>query len=120
MIHSLNVKGFFMATPNFPESEALEVLRYAEKHSSQSTLAQEIGYSVGKVNYILKALIEKGLIKAERFAKSENKKGYMYLLTTEGIKHKLHLTEKFVQIKKREYEKLQEELEKLQRETNEK
>lgn len=105
-----------MATPNFPESEALEVLRHAEKYSSQSTLAQEIGYSVGKVNYILKALIEKGLIKAERFAKSENKKGYMYLLTAEGIKHKLHLTEKFVQIKKREYDELQAELERLQRE----
>lgn len=103
-----------MATPNFPESEALEVLRYAEKHASQSTLAKEIGYSVGKVNYILKALVEKGLIKAERFAKSENKKGYSYLLTAEGIKHKLQLTEKFVQIKKREYDELQVELEKLQ------
>lgn len=107
-----------MATPNFPDSEALEVLRHAENHSSQSTLANEIGYSVGKVNYILKALIEKGLIKAERFAKSENKKGYSYLLTAEGIKHKLHLTEKFVQIKKREYDELQAELEKLKREVD--
>ena len=109
-----------MATPNFPESEALEVLRHAEKHFTQSTLAQDIGYSVGKVNYILKALIGKGFIKAERFAKSENKKGYMYLLTKEGIKHKLYLTEKFVQIKKREYDELQEELERLQREVDEK
>lgn len=107
-----------MAAPNFPESEALEVLRHAEKHTSQSTLAGEIGYSVGKVNYILKALIEKGLIKAERFAKSENKKGYMYLLTAEGIKHKLHLTEKFVRIKKREYDELQAELDRLKREVD--
>lgn len=106
-----------MATPNFPDSEALEVLRHAEKHSSQSTLARDIGYSVGKVNYILKALIEKGLIKAERFAKNENKKGYMYLLTTEGIKRKLQLTEKFIEIKKREYEELQKELNLMRNET---
>jgi EPS-associated MarR family transcriptional regulator len=102
-----------MATPNFADSEALEILRHAEKHSSQSSLAAEIGYSVGKVNYILKALTKKGLIKAERFAKSENKKGYMYLLTKEGIKQKIKLTEKFVEIKKREYEELQKELENI-------
>lgn len=108
-----------MATPNFADSEALEVLRKAEKHSSQSTLAGDIGYSVGKVNYILKALAEKGFIKAERFAKSENKKGYSYLLTAEGIKRKLELTEKFVQIKKREYDELQAELERLQKQNGE-
>jgi EPS-associated MarR family transcriptional regulator len=102
-----------MATPNFADSEALEILRHAEKHSSQSSLAAEIGYSVGKVNYILKALTKKGLIKAERFAKSENKKGYMYLLTKEGIKQKIKLTEKFVEIKKRGYEELQKELENI-------
>lgn len=102
-----------MATPNFADSEALEILRHAENHTSQSSLAAEIGYSVGKVNYILKALTKKGLIKAERFAKSENKKGYMYLLTKEGIKQKIQLTEKFVEIKKREYEVLQKELEKM-------
>lgn len=102
-----------MAIPNFPDSEALEVLRNAEKHSTQSTLAEDIGYSVGKVNYILKALVDKGLIKAERFAKSENKRGYMYLLTPEGIKRKIQLTEKFVKIKKREYKELQAELDRL-------
>lgn len=101
--------------PNFADSEALEVLRNVEKHSSQNTLAQEIGYSVGKVNYILKALIKKGLVKAGRFAKSENKKGYSYLLTSKGLKYKLHLTEKFVQIKKREYDELQVELEQMKK-----
>lgn len=107
-----------MATPNFPDSEALAVLRNAENHSSQSTLADEIGYSVGKVNYILKALIEKGFVKAQRFANSDNKKGYSYLLTKEGIKHKLYLTEKFVQIKKQEYDELQAELEKLRKQAD--
>lgn len=107
-----------MTIPNFPDSEALEVLRHAEKHSTQSTLAQDIGYSVGKVNYILKALVDKGLIKAERFAKSENKRGYMYLLTSDGIKHKLQLTEKFVEIKKKEYEELQAELDRLKEEVD--
>ena len=107
-----------MVIPNFPDSEALAVLRSAENHSSQSTLARDIGYSVGKVNYILKALVEKGFIKVERFMKSDNKKGYSYLLTQEGIKHKLQLTEKFVQIKKREYDELQAELEKLKKQAD--
>lgn len=102
-----------MTTPNFADSEELEILRHAEKHTSQSSLAAEIGYSVGKVNYILKALSKKGFIKAERFAKNENKKGYMYLLTKEGIKQKVRLTEKFIEIKKREYEELKKELEKI-------
>jgi EPS-associated MarR family transcriptional regulator len=102
-----------MTTPNFADSEALEILRHAEKHTSQSSLAAEIGYSVGKVNYILKALSKKGLIKAERFAKSENKKGYMYLLTKKGVEEKIKLTEKFIERKKREYEELQLELNKM-------
>jgi DNA-binding MarR family transcriptional regulator len=93
-----------MTTPNFADSEALEILRHAEKHTSQSSLAVEIGYSVGKVNYILKALTKKGFIKAERFAKSENKK---------GVEEKIKLTEKFIERKKREYEELQLELNKM-------
>ena len=69
---------------------------------------------MGKVNYILKALIKKGLIKIENFSNSENKKNYKYLLTEQGIKEKIALTEKFIERKKREYEELQDELEKMQ------
>lgn len=98
-------------TPNFPESEAFEILRKVEAHSTQKSLAEDIGYSVGKVNYILKALMQKGLVKAENFITSDNKRKYRYLLTKSGIKAKINLTEKFVELKKREYETLQKELE---------
>ncbi|MFP4333761.1 MAG: winged helix-turn-helix transcriptional regulator, partial [Campylobacterales bacterium] len=60
--------------PKFAESETLEVLRKVESHSTQKSLAEEIGYSVGKVNYILKALTQKGLVKAENFLTSDSKK----------------------------------------------
>jgi EPS-associated MarR family transcriptional regulator len=73
-------------------------------------LAENLGYSVGKINYILKALIAKGLIKAENFATSSNKKQYRYLLTREGIEEKVALTEKFIVRKKCEYEELMVEL----------
>ena len=52
--------------PNFQESEAFAVLRSVESHTSQKSLAQDIGYSVGKVNYILKALVQKGFVKRKK------------------------------------------------------
>jgi len=94
----------------------LAVLRHAESIRTQKSLAEELGYSVGKINYVLKALIAKGLIKAENFATSTNKKQYRYLLTEQGIKEKIALTEKFIERKKREYEELQWELERMQKE----
>ncbi|MFV0481243.1 MAG: MarR family EPS-associated transcriptional regulator [Campylobacteraceae bacterium] len=93
------------------DNESFEVLRKAERADNQKSLAEELGYSVGKVNYILKALIEKGFIKIENFANSKNKKQYKYLLTPQGIKEKIAITEKFIERKKREYEELQNELE---------
>jgi len=89
----------------------LYVLRKIESIQDQKTLAEELGFSVGKVNYILKALMEKGYIKAERFAKSSNKKGYKYLLTGHGVSEKIRLTKAFVKIKQKEFEELQNELE---------
>ena len=59
---------------------------------SQRQLAKEMGISLGKVNYCLKALIEKGIIKAKRFKKSDNKKAYTYLLTHKGIDDKARIT----------------------------
>jgi EPS-associated MarR family transcriptional regulator len=93
------------------EELTLAILRHAESIRTQKSLAENLGYSVGKINYILKALIAKGLIKAENFATSSNKKQYRYLLTREGIKEKVALTEKFIARKKREYEELMVELE---------
>ncbi len=90
----------------------LYVLRKIESVGDQKSLAEELGFSVGKVNYIVRALMEKGYVKAERFAKSDNKRGYRYLLTREGIAEKIRLTRIYVDIKRREYEELQKELEK--------
>ena len=88
----------------------LMILKNLNREISQHTLSKEIGYSVGKVHYVLKALIEKGLVKAEKFSAEKNKKKYTYLLTPEGIKHKINITEQFIKRKKEEYEMLQEDL----------
>ncbi|WP_226966472.1 MarR family EPS-associated transcriptional regulator [Sulfurimonas sediminis] len=89
----------------------LNVLRKIENSKSQKSLAHELSLSVGKVNYVLKALIEKGLVKAENFFANKHKNQYKYLLTEEGIKAKIDLTKKFIARKKSEYEELQRELE---------
>lgn len=96
---------------NINHTDTLAILRIAGGHITQRDIASSIGYSVGKVNFILKALIEKGFIKIENFSNSKNKKNYKYLLTEQGIKEKIALTEKFIERKKREYEELQCELE---------
>lgn len=98
------------------EEAVLKILRLTDKVVTQKSIAQEIGYSVGKVNYILKALVDKGFIKVENFANSTQKKNYKYLLTKQGIEEKIKLTEKFIERKKREYEELQSELELMREE----
>jgi len=93
------------------EYHDLQILRAIKEDVSQTSIAQEVGYSLGKVNFILQALIEKGLIKTEKFISSNNRMKYKYLLTKEGAKEKILLTEKFIARKKAEYEELQRELE---------
>ena len=93
------------------EELELLLLKRAEGISSQKSLAKEIGFSVGKVNYILKALVDKGFIKAEIFLNAENKRKYSYFLTDDGLKEKVTLTKKFITRKKAEYEELQRDLE---------
>ena len=93
------------------EELELLVLKNADTISTQKSFAKEIGFSVGKINFVLRALIDKGLIKAEVFLTSDNKKKYTYLLTDDGIKEKVSLTKKFITRKKAEYEELQKDLE---------
>ena len=93
------------------EELELIILKSAENMASQRSLAQEVGFSVGKINYIMKALVDKGFIKSESFLSSQNKKKYSYLLTDDGIKEKINLTQKFIVRKKAEYEELQQDLE---------
>ena len=73
---------------------------------SQRGIAQQVGISLGKVNYCIKALTEVGFIKLQNFFKSNNKSGYLYVLTPKGIKKKTILTKRFLEIKQLEYEKL--------------
>lgn len=97
----------------YQEEIELQVLRHVNKITSQRTLAHEIGYSLGKVNYVLRNLIDKGLVKSQKFINSENKIQYKYLLTSAGLKEKIAITEKFIEIKKIEYDELKKELELL-------
>lgn len=100
------------------EEIELEVLRTLGKVTNQRTIGEEIGYSAGKVNYVLKKLVEKGLVKVDRFVNSKSKVQYKYLLTPEGIKEKIAITEKFIQIKKEEYDKLQQDLDNYKEQYN--
>ena len=90
-----------------------EILRKIKKkpQSSQRELAQELGFSVGKLNYCLKELQKKGLIKIENFKKNPNKINYLYVLTPEGLAQKTKLTINFMKRKMKEYDELKKEIE---------
>ncbi len=100
------------------EENHLKVLRLLEADPglSQRDLSQALGISLGKTNYCMRALLDKGLIKMQNFRNSENKLGYAYLLTPAGIAAKTDLTRRFLKIKVREYEILRREIEELKRE----
>lgn len=91
-----------------------DVMRKIDKQpqSSQRDLAEELGFSLGKLNYCLKKLKEKGLIKIRNFEKNPNKLNYIYILTPKGIKEKTKLTVSFMKRKMKEYEELKSEIEK--------
>ena len=90
------------------------VLRRIQKNpkSSQRKLAEELGFSLGKLNYCLKALRSKGLIKIENFKRNPRKINYIYVLTPKGISEKAKLTVNFMKRKMREYDELKTELKK--------
>jgi EPS-associated MarR family transcriptional regulator len=80
---------------------------------SQRDAARELGISLGKLNYCLRALVNKGLLKATRFKNSRNKSAYMYLLTPRGIDEKASITVEFLRAKLHEFEQLRSEIERL-------
>jgi EPS-associated MarR family transcriptional regulator len=86
----------------------------ANPQASQREIARELGISLGKVNYCLKALIERGWVKANNFRHNEQKRAYLYLLTPKGIKEKAKVTIRFLKRKLGEYESLKRELAELQ------
>jgi len=91
----------------------LDLLRKISKQSnvSQRMLADELGFSLGKLNYCLNALKKKGLIKIKNFKNNKNKINYLYILTPKGITKKSLLTVNFMKRKMKEYEELKKELE---------
>ncbi|HSP16255.1 MAG TPA: MarR family EPS-associated transcriptional regulator [Thermoanaerobaculia bacterium] len=105
---------------NHPVNDEIRyrLLRYVEEHphASQRELARELGVSVGKLNYCLRALIEKGWVKMRNFRKSANKLAYAYFLTPKGIEEKVSVTSAFLQRKIAEYEALSGEIERLSKE----
>ena len=92
-----------------------ELLKVLEKRPdlNQRELAREIGVSLGKTNYCLRALIEKGWVKAGNFSRNRNKIGYAYLLTPHGVEEKFKATVHFLKRKLAEYEALEKEIEQL-------
>jgi EPS-associated MarR family transcriptional regulator len=104
-----------------PEYTHYKVLKILEQNPqvSQRELANELGVSLGKANYCLKALIEKGLVKANNFKNSSNKLAYFYVLTPSGIEAKAKISMQFLQRKMEEYEALGAEIEQLKREQGE-
>ena len=102
------------------EALRLEVMRVIEANPemSQREIAREIGVSLGGVNYAMKALVERGLVKAKNFGRSDNKLGYVYVLTPAGIKQKSELAATFLSRKLAEYEVLRKEIEVLRQEVS--
>jgi EPS-associated MarR family transcriptional regulator len=83
---------------------------------SQRDLSRKMGISLGRINYLISALIDKGFIKAKRFRNSKKKLGYMYILTPAGVNEKFRQTNAFIKLKTLEYEELRHEIEILKRE----
>jgi EPS-associated MarR family transcriptional regulator len=103
------------------EAAHYRVLRLIEEQPeiSQRELARALGVSLGKTHYLMKALLEKGLVKANNFRRSDNKLAYAYLLTPKGIAAKLELTRAFLKLKEDEYRAAREEIARLRRELDE-
>lgn len=107
-----------MPAISLSDESHLQVLRVLDTnpHINQRDLSKSLGISLGKTNYCLKALLDKGLIKMQNFRGSQNKLAYAYLLTPGGISAKADLTARFLKAKVSEYENLRKEIEALQRE----
>lgn len=120
-VHAVNEAS---NTPQSPvQHEVLEfaAIRVLHQHPemTQRQLASELGVSVGRAHYCLRALIAKGLVKAKNYTNSRNKAAYLYILTPRGLMAKAALTRRFLERKMREYDELAAEIERLRRESAE-
>ena len=96
----------------YKKEDQLDILRKVDKkpNSTQRELAKELGFSLGKFNYCIKALQQKGFIKIKNFKRNPKKINYLYVLTPRGIAEKTKLTLNFMKRKIREYDELKKEL----------
>jgi EPS-associated MarR family transcriptional regulator len=103
---------------NLECEEVLKLLREIKKapEMTQRELSSTLGISLGKVNFLIKALVHKGYIKANNFKNSNNKAAYFYLLTPRGLEEKARITYRFLVKKTQEYERLKEEIQVLEKE----
>ena len=103
-----------MKKNDYNNEDSFEVLRHIQKkpETNQRQLAQDLGFSLGKLNYLLNALKDKGFIKLKNFSENPKKIQYLYFLTPKGIYQKTKLTINFMKKKIREYEELKKELDK--------
>jgi len=104
--------------PVLTEPQRLDLLKLLQSNPqmNQRDLAREMGVSLGKANYCLNALMEKGLVKLERFRQNPDKRNYAYLLTKAGLEEKSRITLTFLKRKVAEYEALEKEIEQLRSE----
>jgi len=112
-VHGLNEVAAAMLTDEY-RYKILKIIS-TNPEISQRQLANELGISLGKVNYCLKALMGKGLVKVANFRNNKNKLSYMYLLTPRGIEEKAVITLAFLKFKLHEFEMLQREIEVLRK-----
>jgi len=114
-VHQLNA-------PMNDDNTSYGLLKTLENNSSlsQRYLAKHLGISLGKVNFCINALVEKGCLKVNNFRNSDNKLAYAYLLTPKGVEQKARMTVEFLQIKVQEYERLRAEIDALRREAEQK
>lgn len=90
----------------------------ANPEISQRALAEELGLSLGKINFCLNALIERGMLKVENFRNNKHKRAYMYYLTPTGMEEKARVTLRFLSARVAEYEALDREIAELRKEAN--
>ncbi|ABC78513.1 MarR family EPS-associated transcriptional regulator [Syntrophus aciditrophicus] len=114
-----------MRDPGFPHPEHENVLKLLREVTvspelTQRELAKRMGISLGKVNFLLKALVGKGLVKVHNFRKADNRSAYLYYLTPAGFEEKARITYHFLKRKLLEYEALEREIQLLKAELNQK
>ena len=108
-------------TINLESEEVLRLLQEIKKtpEMTQRELSSRLDISLGKVNFLIRALIDKGFIKANNFKNAKNKYAYLYLLTPSGIEEKTKITCRFLKRKMKEYKQMEEEIRQLKKEVME-